>query len=155
MKSIIYGGWFRDAKIVTQIESEEEARSHHEKRELYFATLYEDDDPYCFLEINNDFFSVSFLDEHNREYLSYEFNEYEPGKLFLVEAQHWEYDGDTDTKLHTELYRFNQTGKVRLRKVDLKTNEMNLSESDGVDVSKNYEDYPEFGEYEKVIVKER
>ena len=59
------------------------SREAHEKQEVYFATILNDDgSPYCAIESNAGYFGLDFLRENYDNYLLYEYREY-CGKLFL------------------------------------------------------------------------
>lgn len=134
----------------------EASKNFHENRKIYFVTIYNDDKPINFLEINNDFVLVGFLDELNREYMNYVFYEVEPNRLFLKKVQYWEYVGDTDEKKTSERYSFTQDGGLIIEEADILKNVIETKETtQKVDVSGNYEDYPEFGRYKALIKKER
>lgn len=135
---------------------EEASRAAHENRQIYFVTIYKNEKPYCFLEINNDFIGVSFLDDKSREYLSYSFKEIEPNKLFLSKAIYWEFDEQTDKETTSTTYQFTQDGDLRIIKMDMTTNESEIKEAENkIDVLGNYEEYPVFGDYKAIINKER
>jgi len=135
---------------------EEASRAAHKNRRVYYVTIYENEEPFCFLEINNDFIGVSFLDEKNREYLNYRFNEVEPNKLFLQKATYWEFDEETGKEKNSTTYRFSIEGDLAIIKTDMRTNESETKKAKNkIDVSKNYEVYPAFGNYESIIRKER
>jgi hypothetical protein len=135
---------------------EKASRYAHEKRKVYFVTIYKNDNPINFLEVNNDFFGVGFLDEFKREYMSYTFSEVESGKLFLKEVAYWEFSGDTDKVLKSTFYKFTEEGELVIEKTDEITFESKIQTAqDKIDVLGNYEDYPEFGAYEAIINKER
>ncbi len=157
MKKITYSSWFRaKKKLGGKKWSEETAQQLHENREHYGIVIGDTDDPECFIEINDSFVLVGFLDDLKREYLNYEFDEIEPNKIFLKEAQYWEYDGDTDEKILSTRYRFSPSGKLVIEKTDIRTNDVEISEAkEPVDVSSHYEDYPAFGHYEDITKIER
>jgi len=134
----------------------EASKFFHENRKIYFATIYNKNKPINFLEINNDFVLVGFLDELNRQYMDYVFYEVEPNKLSLKKAQYWEFVGDTDEMKTSERYSFTQDGGLIIEEADILNNVIETKEAtQKVDVSGNYEAYPEFGQYEALIKKER
>lgn len=146
--------WFRARKKITKEWSVEEARNAHNNREMYTAILGGLNAPYCFVEIRDDFISVGFLDDNIREYLVYNFTEYEPGKLFLTHAYYRIYDGETDNITYVDSYVFFRDGRVSLGKRDIINQTKEEAEST-MDVSGNYLDYPDFGDYRIITRKER
>jgi hypothetical protein len=154
---VINGGWSRRRKRIYNEWPKSELENLHNERKPYVLCMGNDKDhPYCFIEINNDAMYVGFLDEMKREYLGYAFEEKKPGKLFLTEAIYWEFYGDTDDRKQKTKYFFNPNGSLQIHQIDSKTNEGEiLTAKNPVDVSANWEDYPEFGHYEKLIKKER
>lgn len=157
MKQITYSdGWFRARRMPGDIWGEETAREHHEKREYYGVVIGDLESPECFIEINDGFILVGFLDDLKREYLKYQFDEIESNKIFLKEAQYWEYDGDTDEKIFSTRYCFTPSGKLIIEKTDIRTNDVEINEAkERIDVSTHYGDYPIFGHYEDIIRIER
>lgn len=156
MKIIYTKGWFRSQKRPLEIYSEDYAKSLFVSRGI-FTTLIEDKGrPYCFINFNNKFVYVGFLDEFKREYLGYEFWEEKPGKIFLKEVQFWEFEGDTDEKLNSTRYRFTPEGELGIEKRNNKTREaVREYAQNKVDTSVLWEDYPEFGHYDAIIKIER
>jgi hypothetical protein len=150
-------GWFRakrrPGKEVLRIEAEKKFKA----KELYTAIISANSELYCFLQHTRDFVYVGFLDSEGREYLKYQFNDSkEQTKLFLKEVQYWEYDGVTDKKTKTEIYQFTESGDVKIHKVNVTTREsIQLSSKEPIDLSCLYEDFPDFGEYDQLISKDR
>lgn len=157
MKQITYSdGWFRARKMPGEIWSEKEAKERHNKREYYGVVVGDLEAPECFIEINDSFVLVGFLDDLKREYLTYQFDEIEPNRIFLKEAQYWEYSGDTDEKIVSTRYRFAPSGELVIEKTNIKTNDIETSEAkEPIDISSYYDDYPVFGHYEDIIKIER
>ncbi len=60
---ITYGdGWFRAKKRLTETWNEDRARKTHDKRKQYVAVVGDVCSPACFVEINNNYIGVGFLD---------------------------------------------------------------------------------------------
>lgn len=68
------------------------SKEAHEQKKVYFATIYYSETPYCFLECNQGYFYVGFLDEKLRVFLSYKFDEFEPQRLFLDQVSYFEFN---------------------------------------------------------------
>jgi len=151
MDSILYGkSWFRAKKRFTSTWNEEEAKSAHEKRQPYAAAVISSGVIRCFLEVNNEYFGVGFLDDRQREYLCYQFQEIQPGRLFLTMATHREYDGESDRVKAGTTYYFKPDGRVTIESEDFGSTQLVTTETKR-DVEGNWERYPNFGEYESVL----
>ncbi|MCP4265809.1 MAG: lytic transglycosylase [Candidatus Brocadiaceae bacterium] len=155
MNEITYcKSWFRAKKCATKILEENQAREAHEKKQEYAVLVGDPDRPRCFIEINNDFVGVCFLDELLRENLTYQFQEVESGKLFLSMATYRDFEGEKDKVLAGTSYIFGQDGKTQIRKETFSPHSLEVSDTKG-DVSGNYESYPKFGDYSQVAIAER
>ncbi len=141
--------WFRYKKKPTVLMDEDKARKAHEKRQLYTVILGDLRSPECFIEINNDYVGVGFLDNQLREYLSYSFDETSPGRMFLTMATHRVFDGQSDRVTGGTSYYFKEDGVVTIENEDF----LSASKSEKkiqADVSGNWEKYPRFGDYAAV-----
>lgn len=156
MKRPIYfcKSWFRAKKRPTEVWTEEQAKLAHLEKQSYTALVDSIERPYCFLEIADKVVGVGFLDEHLREPLSYDFQEVEPGKLFLTMATHREFDGETDTVVSGISYIFKQDGTVHMRREFFNPHRLETATTSS-DVSMNYAATPDFGEYDDFIRIER
>jgi hypothetical protein len=156
MKSISYKVWSAGHKRIVNERTEAEAKQLHDARDYYNVFVEDDGKPYCYIRINNDFFSVMFLDDLQRDGMNYTFSEKQPGKIFLKQVQGWKYQADTDKKMESIIFYFDEDGKVTIRNADLVSNEVRIFESkQHLDVSSFYEPYPEFGKYEHLIKADR
>ena len=137
------------------------AKYAHENKLVYYVTVFDNIKPYCFLEINKGFYRVNFLDEDLRTYMSYDFygNNYDQeygNKLFLGKIMIWEFDRNSDKILKITDHIFKADGTFIIVERDLKTNEqIDREAKNKIDVSSNWEQYPEFGKYDSLIRKER
>jgi hypothetical protein len=142
-------GWFRHQKRVVTVLDESAARKAHEQRRPYTVVLGDVTTPECFIDINNDYVGVGFLDDLLREYLSYTFDESQPGRLFLSMATQRDFDGESDKVTSGTTYHFKENGAVTIETEDFV--EPFLSEGHlQADVSGNWDDYPKFGQYSAV-----
>ncbi|SOE20418.1 hypothetical protein SAMN06298216_0911 [Spirosomataceae bacterium TFI 002] len=138
----------------------EAAKHAHEHGLIYFVTIRKNENPYCYFENNKAFFRVSFLDEHLRTYMSYDFtNKSEvsmPEKLFLSVVTIWDFKGDSDKVVKITDYKFHTDGKfVIVERDHIKNEQTNSEAKNKIDVSANWEDYPGFGKYDSIIRIER
>ncbi|MGX9772328.1 hypothetical protein ACWYXN_02340 [Janthinobacterium aestuarii] len=156
MKRPIYfcKSWFRAKKKPTEVWTEEQAKLAHMKKQSYTVLVDSIERPYCFMEIADKVVGVGFLDEHLRESLSYDFQEIEPGKLFLTMAIHREFDGETDIVVSGISYIFKQDGTVHMRREFFNPHRFETAATSS-DVSMNYAATPDFGEYDDFIRVER
>ena len=137
------------------------SREAHEKQEVYFATILNDDgSPYCAIESNAGYFGLDFLRDNYDNYLSFSYRSYPeyPGKLFLYGIILYECRPGTAERLRridfgynfersysTLLYQgevYNGTFEV------IKTDHPPISEDE---FSRLLVDYPKFGEYDQLI----
>lgn len=147
-------------KIIDENLLIEAAKHAHENGLVYYSIVFENEKPYCYLEVNKGYFRVCFLDELLRKYMSYDFtdnfNEIKSDKLFLSSITFWEFDGNTDKMIKITNHIFKPDGSFHMTVRDLVTNEQIDSEAKNkIEVSANWEDYPEFGDYNSLIRKER
>ena len=136
------------------------SREAHEKQEVYFATILNDDgSPYCAIESNVGYFGVDFLGEDLDNYLIYTFRDFtQEGKtLFLSSIRlRPKHPQDYDTT-NCFMFYFNEDktwgvvkykGGVGTWSESVERAEIPLSEED---YSKLCLSYPEFGEYDQLI----
>jgi len=131
-----------------------DARLAHESRHQYTVLAGDPVAPFAFIEIVNDYFGVGFLDQKLREDVSYQFQEKKSGKLFLTMATHREFDENTDQVIRGSTYIFDMDGKIHIEQTDFGAKTKETSKSNA-DVSSNWEDYPEFGNYDAILKRER
>jgi hypothetical protein len=152
---ITYGkNWFAAERRMTEIWTEEQAREAHRTRQPYAILLDFDDIPACAVEVLDDCINVDFLDHLGREVLTYQFQELEPGRLFLSMAVERTFKYRSDQVARGALYLFWKNGKIVIEDHDFST--MTKTRSEGMkDVSGNWEPYPAFGEYDSITSRER
>lgn len=148
--------WSISYKEPIDLWSENKARKKHMAGESYTALIGSDSIPSCFINImkNSGWVSTSFLDEHLREYLLYNFKVMNGDTLFLSMAVYREFDGDTDLVINGTTYHFKEDGHTIIKEDNILNNKSERSETYS-DVSGNYDKFPEFGNYDFLIRKER
>jgi hypothetical protein len=124
----------------------EQARALYDRRETHTALVLREGAPYAIVESHKDFVGVTFYDDQVREYLSYGFRELAPGRIFLEQANYWEYDGDRRDASTYTTYMFKPDFDKELKSTGIPRQ---------VDVSGNWEPYPEFGEYAGLLQTDR
>ena len=85
--------------------------------------------------------------------MEYQFKEID-GRLFLLSAYEFWYEGDADRAVRTANYLFAPDGRVTVVTVDRKTI-IRSKKTLKCDVTGNWEPIPEFGDYDGVLAKER
>ena len=146
--------WFRAKKRATEMWSRERALKAHEEKTLYTVLVGEPIAPTCFIEVNDKFVGVGFLDASLRETLYYAFKEVEPELLFLSMATHRSFRGETDKVESGTTYIFERSGQVKIQRQQFEPHEASMAES-SADVTANYSHWPTFGEYDDLIRVER
>ncbi|WP_417360389.1 hypothetical protein [Gallaecimonas pentaromativorans] len=148
--------WFWAKKRPTEVWSVEQAKKAHDERRPYTVLVNDSKRPFAVIDVagSTNFVGVTFLDHFLRESLSYHFKEVEPGKLFLSMATHREFDGEKDQVKEGNSYIFNTHGELIIRKKSFSP--LGLEETKSLtDVSRNYEKYPTFGDYDHLLKAER
>ena len=136
------------------------SREAHEKQEVYFATILNDDgSPYCAIESNVGYFGVDFLEEDLENFLLYTFKDFtQEGKtLFLSSIRLQPKNPQDYDTVYSFMFYFHEDktwgvvkhkGGVGTWSDSVEESEIPLSEED---YSKLCLSYPEFGEYDQLI----
>ncbi|HDR7670607.1 hypothetical protein [Bacillus wiedmannii] len=144
--------WFNIKKKPWNIIDENVAKTLHEKRHSYTAVLNDGEQPKYLVNVTDKWVSVSFLDDFLRKYLHYDFIVKEDNRIFLRTVMYWEYDGDTQLK--SMILGYQENGHIAMEQKDSKTGEVEEREiKDGV--SRNWDVFPEFGQYLYLCKEER
>lgn len=147
MEAVMYGkSWFLAKRRFTETWDDSKARAAHVSRKPYTAAISDQHSVVAIIDVNNDYLGVDFLDELGRDFLSYQFQELEPGRLFLTMATHREFAEKTDAVKSGTTYYFKPDGRVTIEKEDFTIPQLSESEKQ-VDVTGNWEAYPTFGDY--------
>ena len=137
------------------------SREAHEKQEVYFATILNDDDsPYCAIESNVGYFGLDFLRDNYDDYLTFQYHSYPdyPGKLFLRGIFLFECKPGTTERMRRIDCSYNLDGSFRKVLYQgeaydgtyeiIKTEHPPISAEE---LEKLWLDYPKFGEYDQLI----
>ena len=137
------------------------SREAHEKQEVYFATILNDDDsPYCAIESNVGYFGLDFLRDNYDDYLTFQYHSYPdyPGKLFLRGIFLFECKPGTTERMRRIDCSYNLDGSFRKVLYQgeaydgtseiIKTEHPSISSEE---LEKLWLDYPKFGEYDQLI----
>ncbi len=137
------------------------SREAHERQEVYFATILNDDgSPYCAMESNVGYFGLDFLQDNYADFLTFQYrsdNEHK-GKLFLKLISLFEcYPGTTEKKIRID-FRYTKQGDYSSLLYQgesydgtyeqIRTDYPPISAEE---LEKLWVDYPKFGEYDQLI----
>jgi hypothetical protein len=130
-------------------------------RELYITALLSDNrQPYACIRFSGIFVVVEFIDENNRVYMTYSFRtEYGKQDLFLYELEYFVYpedanDFNVDNTAYVSYYFTSEKKLTVTKEYNVGTSEHSkeVYESDNsVNIEKNWESYPEFGQWESIV----
>lgn len=150
-----FDGWHRYYREPTGPMTEEEAECRASRGVGYCVVARGEDSSFqSFIEINDGFFGVNFLDGHRRVYLTYGFEEIDTNRLFLKQVILSEYRGTGDNPQRTTSYFFDRSGAVAIERSESPFDRSTVQEG-RADVSNNWESKPTFGAYEALLRKER
>ena len=137
------------------------SREAHEKQEVYFATILNDDgSPYCAIESNVGYFGLNFLQSNYIHYLTFQYQEErnQNGKLFLTAIFLYECNPGTDKRMRRIDFSYTHQGgfsTVIYQGVMIEgTYEEITAEHPPIskeELEKLWVDYPKFGEYDQLI----
>ncbi len=145
--------WSRGYREARKTMSAKQAEQCHEHGKLYTVLLGNINHPSCFLEFSA-FRSVAveFLDQALRTYRCYSFQEKAPNQLFLSMVRAPEFPNDVDDPVRATVFYFKTTGHVAIVRyeghADGVGSRIASREERQVDVTNNWERFPEFGHYE-------
>lgn len=154
MSQVYCEKWFKAEKRPIGLLTVEAARRLHNDRKSYAVVLSSGASIGPVISVAPPWVSVAYLDDQLREYLSYDFKEVEPHKLFLKMATHREYREGSDDILRVRRCAFDVSGAVTVEQKDLQSGE--VSELESIDsLEENWEKFPPFGDYEGISREER
>jgi hypothetical protein len=133
--------------------TEAEARKRHEKKgALYTVLLGDSARPSTIIEIVSlDSLQVEYYDESLRRVGYYQFVIQSNGQLFMVAAGFNQFDGDNRMPIWSRRLSFKPNGQVMSFEEDhIRDPGMETVVEKTVDVSLNWEPYPEFGDYASI-----
>ena len=137
------------------------SREAHEKQEVYFATILNDDgSPYCAIESNAGYFGLNFLQSNYIHYLTFQYQEErnQNGKLFLTAIFLYECNPGTDKRIRRIDFSYTHQGGfstvIYQGEMIEGTYEEITAEHPPIskeELEKLWVDYPKFGEYDQLI----
>jgi hypothetical protein len=145
--------WIGRNKPIHLID-DESARRRHECRQPYAAIIGGSEQPRYVVDVAGDSVAVIFIDRHLRQYLRYNFQEKQPGRLFLRSAYYWEYEGEGGSPVSTKLFSFCEDGQIVMEDHSVVTDEVRELEATA-SVDANWDNYPQFGDYTAICKENR
>ena len=115
------------------------------------AVIYEKEKIVNVIGINENSLTVRFYNGNQENYLLYGFVK-KGDKLFLNATYHYLYNNGVEVEM--TLFNFKETGELFMERRSKASGEVEQREA-VVDVTCNWEDIPQFGEYQGVIKVER
>jgi len=153
MELTYYKKWFiREKKAINEL-SYEEAKEKHLKKEPYTVLVKDDNIIKYIIDIASRFILVNFMNDRLRPYLIYEFHVKENNKIFLKMASYYEYNEDEE-RTESILFNFSENGKIAMERRNLTNQEMEERDLD-YSVDCNWDEFPDFGNYERLLNEER
>lgn len=144
--------WWYARKKPIDIMDEKVAYNNHINGNDYSVVISENEVVLYVLDISKNDIFVSYMNECGEKYLTYAFHREDKEKLFLNAAYYHTYEDDKEVE--TIVFGFDTNGEMSVLKRNLGSDVVEEKEAI-VDVSVNWEQYPKFGEYDKLIVLER
>ena len=144
----------RFGKAIDPIDKEA-AKQLHDDRMPYCSVIYSEQEPVYVVELNGAYVNVIFLDDQQRNYLEYEFQELEPGRIFFKQSRFHRFAPDGRLPLTVELCQFNPEGSFFMVRADYSAKTRSKSDTSTFDPAPNWEKYPQFTRYGALLVKER
>lgn len=148
--------WSRGYKEPLRPMTEQRAHTLHARGKWYTVLIGPLERPSSFIEVvgENAYVGVNHLDHLLRDYLIYDFQGPTTGPLFLSMCTFRTYIGDSEKIAISENYRFTTDGNLTVTRTNLDSGVREVG-SRHLDVTSNYEAWPEFGRYESLLVRER
>lgn len=143
--------WSLFRKQPYHILSESDAKEKHINGEPYVVVIYETEDVINVIEIDESSLTVRFYNEKFENYLLYGFVK-KDNRLFLNTAYHYLYNNGEEVE--QTLFNFKDTGELFMERSNNASKEVEQREI-VVDVTCNWEDFQEFGDYFGIIRAER
>ncbi|MDH2436142.1 hypothetical protein QCD60_26785 [Pokkaliibacter sp. MBI-7] len=145
-----FKSWSKKEKAAKGILTESEARELHQKGKIYCAA-YSSANSY--LEVMPNCVMVCFLDINKKPELNYIFSRSDEGPLFLEQVFIKRFE-KTDDATYVEHYIFKKDGSLFITKVDY-ISKMRDEGEGMVNISSNYDHFPDFGQYEHLLIRDR
>lgn len=149
--------WSRIKNAPLKSMSEENAQKAHDTGKLYTVIKGGLENPECFIDIRLEvgYVAVFFLDKKRRIYRDYFFKKIEE-RLFLTKVITRKFDEKSNKIIKAKEYIFSLEKPLVIRNIDAVAREVIRKEATNeIDLTNNWEDVPEFGQYKSVSRFER
>lgn len=143
--------WWFPRKRPIEIISEEVARNNHLQGLEYTAVLKCEGTISHIIEFGKKDVFVHFMNDEEMNYITYSFHK-DKDKLFLSAAYFHRYKNKQEIELI--IFSFQKNGNVYIEKRNFLNNKV-LEKKVTTDVSLNWENFPDFGNYARLTVLER
>ena len=132
----------------------EKAKKRHAAGKPYSVLIGSDTQPKAEVFVGKNSAQVGFFDQNLNEYILYQFSrkndENSSDRLFLNYALTREFNNNNEIKLAYR-YIFKPDGRVHIDRIVLHPEPMEQDMDTTADLSENWSDYPEFGEYDDLL----
>jgi hypothetical protein len=145
--------WLRRKKGVNMLDPES-AHQRHEIGQRYTALLGGASHPRFVVEMAAESVSVIFLDSTLRQYLRYDFQSRDGGRVFLKNAIFWDFEDDGESIASRKIFSFEESGQILMDDWTASTGESRELKA-FADASVNWDAYPAFGDYLALCKEER
>ena len=150
MWHVYYRSWLRWRKRPGQWLDADSARYRHEHRKSYTVLFADNIRPAVVLDLRADAVRIALMDYHLREWMVGLFEVFDGDRLFLTEANYQTFRGKSDAFALQETHRFQEDGTVVKEERHFQTGHA-APRTITMDVSRNWEPYPSFGDYESIL----
>ena len=150
MWHVYYRSWLRWKKRADEWLDVETAYRRHERRWAYSVLFADNIRPAAVLYLQGDTVRVSFIDYCLREWMIGHYAVIDRDRLFLTDVTYQTFRGTSDAFALVETHRFDEDGTVTIRERHFQTG-FAAPQTAMMDVSRNWEPYPQFGDYESLI----
>ncbi len=152
--------WSRGSNRPIKMSTEDQARLAHERHELYTALIGDPQRPSCFLEFTpTRSVAVEFLDGALRTFFDYSFQQRRPGEVFVSMSRRLHFPNEVEATDRGYVFYFNPAGKVIIVRYEAHATGVGSKVVDRheqeIDVSRNWEPFPEFGHYQGLMTLDR
>lgn len=129
---------------------DETVRFLHEHRQPYSVLVGEPAKPAIVVELCADAVCISLMDYMLREWVIAHFEARDTDRLFLSQATYQTFRGKSDAVELREIHRFHEDGTVQIETHHFQS-AVAAPHTFTMDVSRNWEPYPGFGDYESIL----
>ncbi|MCI0417511.1 hypothetical protein L0222_32495 [bacterium] len=133
------------------------AKKRHDAGQLYTAVVGPPDRVSCYIQVRFEagYVGVGFLDDNNREYLTYSFKVIDNNRMFLSTAHFHEFEENQDSPARSTNFYFETDGRVTIEEIDRASKSIKRKQGEFKDLSPNWETVPDFGHYEHLLRTDR